>query len=115
MTSALSTWKLLDSATIAQLPESPGVFEIATLVRTTLFIGVAPESLMTTLRTHLEIPTGLHAGAGRLYFRYAPTEDAERVHADLLARYGKCHGGALPPAQATPPPTARPQRHLKAV
>ncbi len=115
MTSAFSTWKLLDSVTVTQLPESPGVFEIATLVRTTLFIGVAAENLVRTLRTHLEIPTALHARAGRLYFRYAPTEDAERVHAELLTRYGECHGGALPPAQSTPPLTARPQRHLKAV
>jgi hypothetical protein len=115
MTSAFSAWQSLDATAVSQLPNSPGVFEIANLVRTTLYIGAAAESLVATLTTHLGGPTALHARAGRLYFRHAPTEDAERVQAELLARYGECHSGMLPPGQSTPPLAARPQRHLKAV
>ena len=115
MTPEFSTWNSLDLAAVTLLPDSPGVFEIANLVRTTLFIGVAPESLATTMAMQLEAPSALHARAGRLYFRYASTEEADRLQADLLARYSERHGGALPPAQSKPPVTARPQRHLKAV
>ena len=112
---SFSTWKALDWSTVAALPESPGVFEIANLVRTTLFIGAATESLLTTVTSHLEVPTAVHARAGRLYFRYAPVEDAQRTQADLLLLYGERHGGELPPAQSKPPPALRPARHLKAV
>jgi hypothetical protein len=115
MTPAFSTWKSLDATEIKELPETPGVFEIATLVRTVLFIGAAPQGLTVTLSTHLEAPSVLHARAGRLYFRYAPTEDAERAQAELLARYGECHGGTLPPAQSATLAAPRPARHLKAV
>ncbi len=115
MTSAFSTWKALDWSTVALLPDSPGVFEIANLVRTTLFIGAAADSLATTVTSHLETPSALHARAGRLYFRYAATEDAARLQTEILARYGERHGGALPPAQSKQPTAARPTRHLKAV
>ena len=115
MTPAFSTWRPLDSAEVTILPESPGVFEIATLVRNVLFIGVAADSLATSLGSHLESPSTLHARVGRLYFRYAATEDASRVHGDLLAYYRERHGDTLPPAQTSVPPAPRPQRHLKAV
>ncbi len=115
MTPAFSSWKSLDPAVVTRLPESPGVFEIANLVRTVLFIGAAPESLATTLTNQLQTPNALHARGGRLYFRYAPTEDAERAQAELLARYGDHHGGTPPPGQSTSSVEPRPQRHLKAV
>jgi hypothetical protein len=116
MTPTFSTWKPLDAAQITVLPESPGVFEIATLVRNVLFIGAAAESLMTTLASHLETPGTLHAGVGRLYFRYAATEAAEELQSELLAQYRARHAGGLPSAQtAVTSPAQRPQRHLKAV
>jgi hypothetical protein len=116
MTIAFSQWKPLVAAEIALLPESPGVFEIATLVRNVLFIGAASESLARTLATHLNGPGMLHARAGSLYFRHAPADDADRVQVELLSRYCERHGGSLPPAQSTPPSSPpRPQRHLKAV
>ena len=114
MRPAFSPWKPLVAAEIALLPESPGVFEIATLVRTVLFIGAA-ESLLSTLTTHVAGPGALHARAGSLYFRYATSDDADRVQVELLSRYCERHAGSLPPAQSTPPPATRPQRHLKAV
>jgi hypothetical protein len=111
-----SEWRPLDAAEITVLPESPGVFEIATLVRNVLFIGAAPESLATTLASHLETPGMLHAGAGRLYFHYVATEEAERLQSELLAKYRERHAGTLPAAQTTTTsPSQRPQRHLKAV
>ncbi len=114
MPPAFSTWKALDATAVTSLPDSPGVFEIANLVRTTLFIGAAPQSLATTLTSHLESPGVLHARAGRLYFRYAPADDAAHMQTELLAHYGERHGGTLPPAQSTPAFEPRPQRHLKA-
>ena len=115
MTTAFSTWKPLDPAEVTSLPESPGVFEIATLVRNVLLIGVAGESLAATLGSHLGTPSTLHARVGRLYFRYAATEDASRIHGELLASYRERHGDTLPPAQTSTPSAPRPQRHLKAV
>ena len=110
-----SGWKPLGPAEITILPESPGVFEIATLVRNVLFIGTATESLSTTLASHLATPGMLHARAGRLYFRYAATEEAERLQSELLAQYRERHAGNLPTAQTPTSPLQRPQRHLKAV
>lgn len=115
MTPAFSTWKPLESGETTLLPDSPGVFEIATLVRNVLFIGLAAESLATTIGAHLDAPATLHARVGRLYFRFAPTEEAGRVHGELLLQYRERHADLLPPAQTSPPATARPQRHLKAV
>lgn len=115
MTTAFSTWKSLDASVVTRIPDSPGVFEIANLVRTVLFIGAAPDSLATALAAHLEGPNVVHARAGHLYVRYAPTDDVEHMQAEMLARYGERHGGTLPPAQSTSPIAPRPQRHLKAV
>jgi hypothetical protein len=114
MSLAFSPWKPLDVTEVGSLPESPGVFEIATLVRNVLFIGAA-ESLAATLASQLDSPSTLPARAGGLYFRHAPTDDAERIHAELLAEYRERHGGALPPAQSSARQAAHPQRHLKAV
>jgi hypothetical protein len=115
MTLAFSQWKPLVAAEIALLPESPGVFEIATLVRNVLFIGAAADTLTSALTTHVDRPGALHARAGSLYFRYAPTDDPDRTQVELLSRYCERHAGSLPPAQSTPLPSPRPQRHLKAV
>jgi len=115
MTHAFSTWKPLDAGEVTLLPDSPGVFEIATLVRNVLFIGAASESLATTLASQLDTPAAVHARVGRLYFRYASVEESEQAQAELLARYRDRHAGTLPPAQSSSPATPRPQRHLKAV
>lgn len=115
MTIAFSAWHPLVEAEVAALPDSPGVYEVATLVRTVLFIGAAPESLVATLTRQLDAPGTLHAHGGRLYFRCFATEESERTQTDLLQAYRDLHGGALPPAQTTSPPQPRPIRHLKAV
>lgn len=101
---------------IANVPGSPGVFEIGTLVRTLLFVGAAPDSLAASLSGCLESPGQLHQQhVGRLYFRLVPTLEPDRIQAELLAEYRDRHGGALPPAQQALPSPERTARHLKAV
>ena len=113
MSVKFSVWRPLAPTEVARLPEGPGVFELATLVRTILFIGAAPEGFTAALSDDIPIPPHVHAG--RLYFRFYPTDHPEKVHADLLNEYRQRHGGALPPAQSKPPSPLRPLRHLKAV
>jgi hypothetical protein len=104
-------------AVISDAPASPGVYQLATLVRTVVFIGAAPDSLNETLTLHLNAPATLHPHLGNLYFRVAPLEDPELAQTGLLEEYRTSHGGALPAAQMSQPalPPALPRRHLKAV
>ena len=115
MTVDFSVWHPLTPAETTGAPESRGVFEIANLVRTLLFVGTAPESLAASLRQYLETPGQRQPLAGRLYFRFLPTDEPEKLQNDLLVSYRECHSGALPPAQTSPPPPPHPTRHLKAV
>ena len=114
MTIPFSMWRPLRPAEIADAPESPGVFEIATLVRTLLHVGAAPESLVLTLVRYTETPGQLQSSTGGLYFRYAASEEPEALQTKLLDAYRERHGGALPPAQEASDPPPR-TRHLKAV
>ena len=109
-----SAWRPLIPAETEQAPDCSGVFELATLVRTVVFIGAAPESLGATLAQHLVLPGTLHLQMGRLYFRYQTAEEPEQTQLDLLEEYRRTHG-SLPPAQSMSPPPPRPRRHLKAV
>ena len=115
MTAGFSVWRPLTAAETVAVPESPGVFEIANLVRTILFVGTVPESLAASLTQYLDAPGQRQPLAGRLYFRFLPTDDPEKVQNDVLLSYQEHHGGALPPAQTNPLPPLRPTRHLKAV
>lgn len=116
MAEPFTTWRPLIPGELGQIPESPGVFEIGTLVRSLLFVGAAPQSLIMTLNGYiLEVPPQLHQYAGGLYFRVLTTSEPERTQDDLLARYRDCHGGSLPPAQSISPPPRIAARHLKAV
>ena len=115
MTEAFTTWRPLCVAEIEKVPESPGVYELATLVRTILFIGAATESLTTELAHHLNVQTAPLVRSGSLYFRFRPSDEPLQLQNDMLADYTARHNGALPPAQSTPPPPPRPKRHLKAV
>ena len=103
------------AAEIERVPESPGVYELATLVRTVLFIGAATDSLTAELMHHLTVASAPLLRHGHLYFRYRATDDPIQTQNALLADYTARHGGALPPAQAMPPPPPPPKRHLKAV
>ena len=116
MAITFSTWRPLVPTEIERTPDSPGVFELATLVRTVVRVGVARESLSTTLAEHLATPLAPHLPTGRLYFRTHATERPDEVQRDVLEEYCRAHGGALPPAQTAPAEAAsHPGRHLKAV
>lgn len=111
-----SAWRPLLPSETAGVPTCPGVFELATLVRTVVLIGAANESLMATLDRFTASPAPVTSKCGRLYFRYRPCESPAEIQERLLDEHRQRHGGALPPAQepalhdATPP-----ERHLKAV
>jgi hypothetical protein len=115
MSITFSTWKPMVPALVAEAPASPGVYELATLVRTVVFIGSAAENLSEALNQHLNQPATLHPHFGRLYFRIAPLEDPDHGQAALLDAYRASHAGSLPAAQMSEPPAPAPRRHLKAV
>lgn len=103
-------------ALVAEAPASPGVYELATLVRTVVFIGSASESLSEALNQHMSQPATLHPHFGRLYFRTAALDDPEHGQSALLDEYRARHAGLLPAAQTSEPPAPVPaRRHLKAV
>jgi hypothetical protein len=109
-----SGWRPLVETELTAVPERPGVFEIGTLVRSLLLVGSATDSLAATLGHYANSPGQLQHHVGRLYFRYAPSDEPDRLQTEVLSGYRERHGGALPPAQATPAPT-RSARLLKAV
>ena len=116
MSIPFSPWKPMVRAVVAEAPASPGVYQLATLVRTVVFIGAAADSLSETLTLHLNAPATLHPHLGHLYFRIVPLENPEHTQAELLGEYRGSHGGSLPAAQMTqPPPSVAPRRHLQAV
>lgn len=110
-----STWKPMTPALIAEAPPCPGVYELASLVRTVVFIGAASENLSEALTAHLNAPATLHPHFGRLYFRVAPLDEPEDVQAALIEAFRSSHSGSFPAAQMTQPPPPPPRRHLKAV
>jgi hypothetical protein len=103
-------------ALIAEAPTCPGVYELANLVRTVVFIGAAPENLSEALGAHLSTPPTLHGHFGRLYFRVAPLDEPGNTQNTLIEKFRAGHSGAFPAAQMTQlPPPVLPRRHLKAV
>jgi hypothetical protein len=113
-----SPWKPMTPTMISEAPTCPGVYELATLVRTVIFIGAAGESLSEALTEHLHAPATLHPHFGRLYFRVAPLEEPAGIQGELIEAYRASHAGAFPAAQLiqpTPLPPVAPRRHLKAV
>jgi hypothetical protein len=112
-----SPWKPMTPATVAEAPTCPGLYELATLVRTVVFIGAAGENLSEALTGHLNAPATLHPHFGRLYFRVAPRDDPEETQRELIEAYRASHAGAFPAAQLTQPAAEPvvPRRHLKAV
>ncbi|OQY69119.1 MAG: hypothetical protein B6D46_01115 [Polyangiaceae bacterium UTPRO1] len=110
-----SVWKPLTPALIGEAPTCPGVYELATLVRTVVFIGAAGH-LGEALAAHLNAPPNAHLRGGQLYFRVAPLDEPEDAQAALIEEFRALHGGAFPAAQTIQPPApVTPRRHLKAV
>jgi len=117
MSTNFSTWKPMTPALIAEAPTCPGVYELASLVRTVVFIGAAAESLSDALTQHMKTPASLHPHFGRLYFRVAPLDEPEGAQTTLIEEFRASHSGAFPAAQLIQPSPLpeMPRRHLKAV
>jgi len=117
MSIVFSPWKPMTPALVAEAPTCPGVYELATLVRTVVFIGAAGESLSEALTEHLNAPATLHPHFGRLYFRLVPMDEPEGTQNARIEEYRASHSGAFPAAQLIQPMPvpAMPRRHLKAV
>jgi hypothetical protein len=90
------TWRRLNPDMIAELPEAAGVFEVANLVRTIVYIGAADGNLRARLGTLSVEQTKLPACAGGLFFRYQLTAKETETLASELATYRAQHGGELP-------------------
>jgi len=90
-------WLKLNPATIETIPDAPGVFEIANLVRTVLFAGRGEGSLKRRLAGLGAVPTNhLPASTGGYWVRFTLTADEEATLAERETAYRAAHGGRLP-------------------
>ncbi len=102
-----SCWRRLTPETIAELPESGAVFEVANLVRTVQFIGRASGNLRARMAAYVQEDLKLRPRPGGYYFRYEPTPEEEQRLDQRLASYLNAHGGLLPSGNAAPQPAFR--------
>lgn len=100
-------WWPLTPETAAELPESAGVFEVANLVRTVLYIGRGEGSVRARLAVLSHPNPTLPRLAGGYYFRYELGASEEELQAERLTEYCTGHGGHVPPGNQE---TARPLR-----
>ncbi len=98
MTPEPGRWCRLIPATIADLPNAAGVFEVANLVRNVLYIARAEGSLRDRLSTVMQTQEKLPPSAGGYYFRYEITADEDASLSSRLSAYRLCHSDMLPPA-----------------
>jgi hypothetical protein len=97
MTTEPGYWLKLNPSTIECVPDAPGIFEIANLVRTVLYIGRANGDLRARLAGLGAIPENVPASAGGYYVRYFPADDEETALASRQAEHRAAHAGQLPP------------------
>ena len=101
-------WLKLNPSTIESVPDAPGIFEIANLVRSVLYIGKANGNLRNRLAELGAIPENVPASAGGYYVRYTPAADEETALAQRQAEHRAQHAGQLPPGNdARPRPKFR--------
>lgn len=89
-------WRRLTPDTIAELPESGAVFEIANLVRTVHYIGTAQGNLRQRMATWTHEQAKLSPMPGGYYVRYEPATAEEQALEQRLSSYRASHGGRLP-------------------
>jgi hypothetical protein len=89
-------WLKLNPSTIEEIPAAPGVFEIANLVRTILFIGAGEGNLRQKLEGLGAVPANLPASVGGYYVRYALVADEAGAVAEREAGHRAEHRGRLP-------------------
>jgi len=97
-------WRRLTPETIAELPETGAVFEVANLVRTVLFIGRASGNLRARMAAYVSDDVKLRPCPGGYFFRYEPTVSEEETLDQRLASYLSSHAGMLPAGNAGPQP-----------
>jgi hypothetical protein len=91
-----ANWRRLTPDTIAELPESGAVFEVANLVRTVHYIGIARGNLRQRLATWSQEQAKLSPTPGGYFIRYQPASVEDKALEDRLSTYRAAHGGRLP-------------------
>ena len=97
------TWLKLNPSTIECVPDAPGIFEIANLVRSVLYIGRGNGDLRQRLSELGTIPENVPASAGGYYVRYSLVDDEETALAERQAEHRSQHSGQLPPGNESRP------------
>lgn len=92
-----SPWRPLVREALDTVPQAPGVFEVANLVRNVRIIDTAAGNLRERLTPYAEWQTKLPPSPGGYYFRYLRVEhERDALNASLDA-YRDSHGGLVPP------------------
>jgi len=68
-----------------------GVYQLATLVRTVVFIGAAADNLSEALTLHLNTPATLHRTSGAC-ISGGPLDEPEHLQTELLEKYRRATG-----------------------
>jgi hypothetical protein len=107
MTTNPRTWRRLTAETIAELPETGAVFEVANLVRTIQFIGKASGNLRARIAAYAQEDLKWRPIPGGYYFRYEPAAREDETLDGHLASFRNGHGGQLPAGNAEVLPALR--------
>jgi hypothetical protein len=100
MITSTRTWRRLSQETIADLPETGAVFEVANLVRTIQFIGGAAGNLRNRIATYVQDDLRYRPIPGGYYVRYESAAAEDEALASRLAGYREQHGGMMPPGNS---------------
>jgi hypothetical protein len=107
MNTEMIGWRPLSPEVIADLPEEPAVFEVATLVRTVHYIGSADGNLRSRLAALIQDPAKLRPSSGGYYFRYERVAHEEEVLSRRLSSYSAGHRGRVPVGNCEGAPALR--------
>ena len=100
-------WRRLTPDTIAELPEAAAVFEVANLVRSVQYIGVAKGNLRQRMASWTQEQAKLSPAPGGFYVRYEPASAEEQALEARLSTYRERHNGRLPTGNQNLPTAAR--------
>jgi len=90
------SWQKLNPATIETVPDTPGVFEVANLVRSVLYIGRGEGNLRHRLEAFGTLPAELPPSIGGYYVRWTEAPDEAAAASEREADYRTRHRDALP-------------------
>jgi hypothetical protein len=89
-------WCRLSAEAVGWVPEEPGVFEVANLVRSVLYVGRGEGNLRARLREITRSTGLLPPMAGGFYFRFQLTPREDEAFASLVSTYRTRHAGRDP-------------------